>query len=145
VKTEINGVGVNEHLMSFTAPDRFWKRVDGIFFCTDQIYCSFIYLENDVGRRKYEYKDGAVVIRTTNEYLIPTDFKIEYLEFDDSKKVPVRIRISVATKKGKLDAVAQAMLAIEKQLALKIVEGQFVFEDGRTFKLTNGFGQHALH
>jgi hypothetical protein len=37
------------------------------------------------------------------------------------------------------------MVAIEKQLALKVVEGQFVFEDGRKLKLTNGFGQHALH
>jgi hypothetical protein len=145
VETEINGVGVNEHLMSFIAPDRFWKRVDGIFLCTDQIYCAFIYLENDIGRRKYEYKDGAVVIRTTNEYLIPTDFKIEYLESDDSKKVPVRIRISVVTKRGELEVVTQAMVAIEKQLALKVVEGQFVFEDGRKLKLTNGFGQHALH
>jgi hypothetical protein len=144
-KTKIDGVGVNEHLMSFTAPSRFWKRVDGVFFCTDQIYCAFIYLESDVGTRKYEYKDGAVVLRTTREYLTPIDFRIEYLEFDDLEKVPTRIRISAQTTEGELNLVAEAVVLVVKQLALKIVEGQFVFKDGTVLRLTNGYGQHALH
>jgi len=145
LKTGINGVGINEHLMSFTPPIHFWKRVDGVFFCTDQVYCAFCYLENKIGTRQYEYKDGAVFIRATNEYLIPIDFKIEYLEFDDLKKVPVKIRILADTTKGELNAVAQAMVEIEKQLAFKIVDGHFVFRDGRKLRLTNGYGQHALH
>jgi hypothetical protein len=145
VKTEVSGVGINEHLMSFTPPIRFWKRVDGVFFCSDEVYCAFWYLENRVGAQQYEYKDGTVFVRATKEYLIPVDFKIEYLEFDDLKKVPTKIRISVETTEGELDAVAEAMIEIEKQLALKIVDGQFIFRDGRRLRLTNGFGQHALH
>jgi hypothetical protein len=145
LKNEIGGVGVNEHLMSFTPPDRFWKRIDGVFFCTDQMYCAFIYLENRIDTRQHEYKDGAVFIRATKEYLIPTDFKIEYLEWDDLKKVPTKIRILADTTKGQLNAVAQAMIAIEKQLAIQIVDGQFVFKDGTKLRLTNGYGQHALH
>jgi hypothetical protein len=145
LKTEVRGVGVNEHLMSFVPPDRFWKRVDGVFFCTDQVYCALIYLENKTGTRQYEYKDGAVFIRATKEYLIPIDFKIEYLEFDDLKKVPVKIRILVDTTKGELNAVAETMVAIEKQLAFRILDGEFVFKDGRKLRLTNGYGQHALH
>jgi hypothetical protein len=144
-KTEISGVGINEHLMSFTPPERFWKRIDGIFFCTDQVYCAFWYLENEIGSRRYEYKDGAVFIRATKEYLIPTDFKIEYLEFDNLKRFPVRIRISADTTKGKLNAIAQTMAETEKQMALKIIDGHFAFKDGRKLRLTNGYGQHALH
>ena len=30
-KQGISGVGVDEHLMSFTPPERFWKRIDGVF------------------------------------------------------------------------------------------------------------------
>jgi len=37
------------------------------------------------------------------------------------------------------------MAETEKQLALKIIDGQFVFKDGRKLRLTNGYGQHALH
>jgi len=145
LKTEIHGVGINEHLMSFTPPTRFWKRVDGIFICSDQLYCAFIYLENKVGARQYEYKDGAVFLRSTDDYLIPLDFKIEYLEFDELKKVPIKIRIIAYTKKGELNLVAQAACEIEKQLALRIVEGQFEFKEGKRLELTNGYGQHALH
>lgn len=144
-KIGINGVGINEHLMSFTPPERFWKRMDGIFFCTDQVYCAFWYLENKIGTRRYEYKDGAIFIRATKEYLIPIDFKIEYLEFDSLKKFPVKTRILANTTKGKLNAVAQALAETEKQMALKIIDGQFVFKDGRKLRLTNGYGQHALH
>ncbi len=144
-KTRISGVGINEHLMSFTPPERFWKRIDGVFFCSDQIYCAFWYLENKIGTRRYEYKDGAVFIRATKEYLIPIDFKIEYLEFESLKKFPVKIRILADTTKGELNAVAQAVAETEKQLALKIIHGQFVFKDGRKLRLTNGYGQHASH
>lgn len=144
-KIELNGVGINEHLMSFTPPTRFWERVDGIFLCTDQLYCAFIYMKNKVGTKQYEYKDGAVYIRITDEYLIPLDFKIEYLELDHLRKLPIRIRISADTAKGELTIVAQAAAEIEKQLALKIVDGQFAFKDGRKLTLTNGYGQHALH
>ena len=145
LRTEVSGVGVNEHLMSFTPPDRFWGRIDGIFFCTDQMYCALCYLEKKTPTKKYEYKDAAVFIRETKEYLIPTDFRIEYLEFDNSKKVPVKIRISIDTEKGEISAVAQAMAETEKQIAFTVAEGQFVFKDGRKLKLTNGYGQHALH
>jgi hypothetical protein len=145
VKTKISGVGINEHLMSFTPPIRFWKRVDVVFFCSDEVYCTFWYLENRVGAQQYEYKDGAVFLRATNEYLIPIDFKIEYLEFDVLKKAPIRIRVSVETTEGELDVVAEAIVEDEGQLALKIVNGQFIFRDGRRLRLTNGFGHHALH
>ena len=37
------------------------------------------YLENEIDARGFEYKDGAVFIRATREYLILIDFKIEYL------------------------------------------------------------------
>lgn len=144
-KTRVSGVGINEHLMSFTPPERFWKRIDGIFFCTDQIHCAFWYLENKIGTRRYEYKDGAVLIRATEEYLIPIDFKIEYLEFDNLRKIPIKIRILADTTKGELNVVAQALAETEKQLALKIIDGQFVFKDGIKLRLTNGYGQHALH
>lgn len=144
-KTWISGVGINEHLMSFIPPERFWKRIDGIFFCTDQVYCAFWYLENKIGTRRYEYKDGAVFIRATKEYLIPMDFKIDYLEFDNLKRVPVKIRILANTTKGELNAVAQTMAETEKQLALKVIDGHFIFKDGRKLVLTNGYGQHALH
>lgn len=77
--------------------------------------------------------------------MIPIDFKIEYLEFDSLKKIPVKIRILADTTKGELKAVAQAMAEIEKQLAFIIVGGQFVFKDVGKLKLTNGYGQHALH
>jgi len=142
-KTKISGMGFNEHLFSLTPPERFWQRVDGIFFYTDQIYCAFWHLENKIGSRRYEYKDGAVLIRETEEYLIPIDFKIEYLELDNLKR-PVKIRILADTTKGKLNVVAQALAETEKQLALKIIDGQFVFKDGRKMRLTNGYGQHAL-
>jgi hypothetical protein len=59
--------------------------------------------------------------------------------------VPTKIRILADTTKGQLNAVAQAMIAIEKQLAIQIVDGQFVFKDGTKLRLTNGYGQHALH
>lgn len=144
-KTTISGFGINEHLMSFTPPERFWNRIDGIFFCTDQVYCALWYLENKIGARQYEYKDGAVFIRATKEYLIPIDFKIEYLEFDSLKKFPAKIRVSVVTTKGKLSAIGQTIGETEKQLALRILDGQFIFEDGRELRLTNGYGQHALH
>jgi hypothetical protein len=142
--TEIHGVGINEHLMSFTPPNRYWQRVDGIFICFDQLYCAFIYLENRVGSRKYEYKDGAVFLRTTGEYLMPIDFKIEYLKYDEVKKVPTKIRILAKTTKGELDVVSQAIVEIEGQLAVKTAEGYFVFGDGSKLRLTNGYGQHAL-
>jgi hypothetical protein len=145
IKTEISGVGVNEHLMSFTPPEHFWKRIDGVFFCTDQIYCTFLYLENKKGTRRYEYKDGAVFIRATKEYLIPRDFRIEYLEFDNLKKVPIKIRILADTSRGELEAIAEVIAETEKQLALRIKDGQFVLKNGRKLRLTNGYGQHALH
>jgi len=144
-RSKLTGVGINEHLMSFVPPERHWKRMDGVFFCTDQIYCAFIYLENDIGIRRRVYKDGAIVIRTINEYLVPIDFKIEYLRFDQTDKIPLRIRIVANTKKGELNAVAEVIGRIEKQLALKIADAKFVFCDGRELKLTNGYGQHALH
>ncbi|MGD0494759.1 MAG: hypothetical protein ABSB28_01810 [Candidatus Bathyarchaeia archaeon] len=144
-KTAISGVGINEHLMSFIPPERFWKRIDGIFFCTDQVYCAIWYLENQIEARRFEYKDGAVFIRATQEYLIPIDLNVEYLEFDNHKQVPIKIRIQVDTTKGKLNAVAEAIAETEKQLALKITDGNFIFEDGRRLRLTNGYGQHALH
>jgi hypothetical protein len=144
-KTRINGVGVNEHLMSFTPPERYWERIDGVFFCTEEVYCAFWYLQNTTEPTRFEYKDGAVFIRTTREYLIPMDFKIEYLEYDRFRRFPIKIRILADTKKGKLNAVAQAMAETEKQLAFKIIDGQFDFKDGSKLKLTNGYGQHALH
>lgn len=144
-KAGISGVGVNEHLMSFTPPERFWKRIDGVFFCTDEVYCAFWYLENEIDARRFEYKDGAIFIRATEEYLIPIDFKIEYLEFDKLKQFPKKIHILADTTKGKLNAVAEALAETEKQLALKIIDGDFVFKDGRRLRLTNGYGQHALH
>jgi len=144
-ETKMDGVGINEHLMSFTPPERFWKRIDGVFFCTDQIYCALWYLENKVGDRQYAYKDGSVFLRATKEYLVPIDFKIEYAKIDDLKKLPVEIHISVHTTKGELTVVAQAMVETEKQLALRLLEGHFVFDDGRKLRLTNGYGQHALH
>jgi hypothetical protein len=131
--------------MSFSPPTRFWKRVDGIFICSDQLYCAFIYLENRVGSRQYEYKDGAVFLRTTDEYLIPIDFKIKYLQYDEAKKIPNKIRILAKTTKGELDVTSHAIVEIERQLALKISNGNFVFGDGTKLELTNGYGQHALH
>jgi hypothetical protein len=142
-KTRMAGMGFNEHLFSLASPKRFWQRVDGIFLCSDQICCAFWHLESKIGTRQYEYKDGAVFIRETREYLIPTDFEIEYLELDSLKR-PIRIRISADIAKGKLEVVALAIAETEKQLALKITGGQFVFGDGRRLKLTNGYGQHAL-
>lgn len=142
-KTRISGVGFNEHLFSFIPPLRFWQRLDGVFLFTDQIYCAFWHLENKIGTKRYEYKDGAVLIRETEEYLIPIDFEIEYLELDDLKR-PIKTRISANTTKGELNAVARALAEAEKQLVLKITDGQFVFKDGRRMKLTNGYGQHAL-
>lgn len=144
-RLKLTGVGINEHLMSFVPPERNWKRIDGVFFCTDQIYCAFIYLENDIGMRRRVYKDGAIVIRTINEYLIPSDFKIEYLRFDETDKTPLKIRIVANTKRGELNALAEVIGRIEKQLALKIEDAKFVFDDGKELPLTNGFGQHALH
>lgn len=144
-RIQLTGVGINEHLMAFFPPKRYWKRVDGIFFCTDQMYCAFIYLENDIGIRRREYKDGAIVIRETNEYLIPTDFKIEYLKYDDIKKMPVKIRIVADTKKGQLNVVAKVIGEIERQLALKVLDAKFDFDNGRELRLTNGYGQHALY
>lgn len=145
VETGVRGVGINEHLMSFTPPKRFWKRIDGVFFCTDQIYCSLLYLENKIGARRYEYKDGAIFMKATREYLIPIDFKIEYLEFDNVRNMPVKIRIIVDTVKGELNAVARVIAETENQLTLEIIDGQFVFKDGKKLRLTNGYGQHALH
>lgn len=145
LRTEVSGMGINEHLISFTPPKRFWKRVDGIFFCTDQICCTLIYLENKTGKRQYEYKDGAVLLRETKEYLIPVDFEIEYLEIDNAKRVPVKTRILANTTRGQLNVVTQALAETEKQLVTRITDGQFVFKDGRKLVLTNGYGQHALH
>jgi hypothetical protein len=142
-KTRISGVGFNEHLFSLASPKRFWQRVDGIFLYTDDIYCAFWHLENIVGERRHEYKDGAVLIRETKEYLIPIDFKIEYLELDDLER-PVKIHVSADTTAGKLNVVARALAETEKQLVLKITGGQFLFKDGRRLTLTNGYGQHAL-
>ena len=142
-ETRMSGVGFNEHLFSLAPPLHFWQRVDGIFLYTDQIYCAFWHLENKIGTKRYEYKDGAVFIRETEEYLIPIDFEIEYLELDDLKR-PIKTRISANTTKGKLNVVTRALAEAEKQLVLKITDGQFVFEDGRRLKLTNGYGQHAL-
>jgi hypothetical protein len=144
-KNWINGVGINEHLMSFTPPEHIWNRIDGVFFCTDQIYCAFWYLENKIDGRQYKYKDGAIFIRSTKEYLIPIDFEIRYLGFDDNRKIPIQIGIHAVTTRGTLDATAQAFAETERQLALKILDGQFAFSDGRKIKLTNGYGQHALH
>lgn len=142
-KTGISGMGFNEHLFSLASPKRFWQRVDGIFFYTDQICCAFWHLESMIGTRRYEYKDGAVLIRETKKYLIPIDFKIEYLELDNLKR-PIKIQVSAEVTEGKLNVVARAMAETEKQIALEITDGQFVFEDGRRLKLTNGYGQHAL-
>jgi hypothetical protein len=142
-KTRIGGMGFNEHLFSLTSPKRFWQQIDGIFLYTDQIYCAFWHLESKIGTRRYEYKDGAVFIRETKEYLIPIDFRIEYLELDDLKR-PIRTRISADITKGRLNFVTRAMAEAEKQLALKITDGQFVSKDGRIERLTNGYGQHAL-
>jgi hypothetical protein len=77
--------------------------------------------------------------------LIPIDFKIEYLEFDKFKQFPAKIHILADTTKGKLNAVGEALVETEKQCALKIIDGDFVFKDGRRLRLTNGYGQHALH
>jgi hypothetical protein len=145
VKTGVSGVGVNEHLISFAPLEHFWRRIDGVFVCTDQLYCTFVYLQNQTGSKLYEYKDGAIVLRASNEYLIPIDFRIEYLKLDSRRRVPTKIRVLAQTAKGELDIISEAIAETERQLALRIVEGHFSFNSGERLELTNGYGQHALH
>ena len=142
-KRRVVGMGFNEHLFSLASPERFWQRIDGIFLYTDQVCCAFWHLENKTGTRRYEYKDGAVLIRETKEYLIPIDFNIEYLKLDNLKR-PIRIHISADITKGKLNVVARAIAETKKQLALKIIDGQLILKNGKKIDLTNGYGQHAL-
>ena len=122
---KVKGYGNMEHLYFDPYPSWVsWKTEDWIPFYSDKAYGFFTQFD-------HKYEDGAIVLRESGEYLIPTDFNIEVIKRSEKDKVELESRLTANTLKGKLILNMTTIGRTRLKYPIYRIEGQFKSSDGR--------------